>query len=87
MSQENTRAPRLAFSTIEIVDLIKFIVVASQSSTRCKMSCGVSGGCDKSNIYYTIVLVGCVCLHVALDCEFLLVMGTSLIPRTQMMQA
>ncbi len=87
MSQENTRAPRLAFSTIEIVDLIKFIVVASQSSTRCKMSCGVSGGCDKSNIYYTIIVVWCICLRMALDCEFSLFMGTSMIPRTQMMQA
>ncbi len=32
MSQKNTRAPRLAFSTVEIVDLIESIVVASLSS-------------------------------------------------------
>ncbi len=35
MSQENARAPGLAFSTIEIVALIECIVMASLSSTRC----------------------------------------------------
>ncbi len=40
MSQENTRAPRLAFGTIAIVDHIEYIVRESLSSTRYKRSRG-----------------------------------------------
>ncbi len=57
MSQENTSAPGLAFSTIEIVDLIKYIVVASLSSTRCKTSYGVCGGHDRRSVFKTVAIV------------------------------
>ncbi len=87
LSLENARAPGLTFSTIEIVDCIEYIIVASLSSTQCKMSCGVCGGCDKSNVFNTITIVWCIHLHTALDCGFLLFVGTSLIPSTWTSQA
>ncbi len=54
MSQENARAPGLAFGIFEVVDFIKYIVVATPSSTRYKTSCGVYGSCEKSNVLNTI---------------------------------
>ncbi len=82
MTQEKAMAPRLAFSTVEIVDLIQCIVVASLSSTRCKTSCGICGGHDRRSVYNTAAIVWCMLSHIALDCLFLLVVGMSLIPRT-----
>ncbi len=83
MSWENTRAPGLVFSTIEMIDCIEYIVVVSPSSTRCKMSCGVCGGYEKSNVFNTIVIIWCIHLQMILDWGFLLVVETSLIPRAQ----
>ncbi len=50
MSQENERAHGIAVSTIEIVDLIEYIVVMSLPSTRCKTSCGVYCSHNESNV-------------------------------------
>ncbi len=57
MSQENMRAPRIAFSPVEMVALIKYIVVDIPSSMRCKISCGVCGGCDRRSVFNIIAIV------------------------------
>ncbi len=83
MSWENVRAPWLAFSTFETLDIIESIVVTSLPSTRCKIFCGIWGGFKGSIANKTINIVWCMPLHIALNCGFLLVVETSLIPRTQ----
>ncbi len=57
MLWEKASAPRLAITTIEVVDLIEYIVVASPLSTRCKISCGVWGGLDRSGVFKVITIV------------------------------
>ncbi len=83
MSWKEVRVIALAFSTTEIVYLIECIVMASLSFTRCNMSCGACGGCDKSNFFNMIVIVWCIHFHMTLDYGLLLIMGTSLIPKNR----
>ncbi len=42
-----------------------------------------AGGHDKSNIFNKIVIVWCICLHMALDYGFLMVVKKFFIPRAQ----
>ncbi len=56
MCQENARVSGVALNTLEIVDITKYIVGASLSSTRCRTDCGVGGG-ERRNVFNKIARV------------------------------